>query len=385
MKPAPANFTARMGLWVIVSVVVICSAFLFCNYLLVNQRIAAMEGRLESLHGGEKPNPNISFDDQKGAKQVLQAREKRSVKQKTQVSSIADFEKRLQALEKRINSNNRSVMSPKEHSDWWFLAYLRGRDGRDGRGGLMGPPGPPGKPGTPGTSGKQGPKGEAGKPGTNKPAPGPPGPKGDTGPTGSPGLKGPQGPKGDKGQDGTGTSGVKYVRWGRTTCPNGAQMVYKGIIGSDQYNHIGGGGQYLCLPKTPKYDKYKDGFQSASYIFGTEYEVSGFNPFKQNLHDHDAPCAVCYVSSRATQLMIPARDDCPSGWTEEYDGYLMSENSGHKKSRDFICVDGEAEFVHGSHANKNGALLYLVEGHCGSLPCLPYVHGRELTCAVCTK
>ncbi len=70
--------------------------------------------------------------------------------------------------------------------------------------------------------------GETGKPGTNKPAPGPPGPKGDTGFAGSPGLKGPQGPKGDKGQDGTGTSGVKYVHWGRTTCPSGAQVVYKG-------------------------------------------------------------------------------------------------------------------------------------------------------------
>jgi len=255
----------------------------------------------------------------------------------------------------------------------------------------MGPPGPPGKPGTPGTPGKsgtpgtsgiQGPKGETGKPGTNKPAPGPPGPRG---PTGSPGLKGPRGPKGEKGQNGAGGSGAKYVRWGRTTCPSGADMVYNGIIGSDQYNHPGGGGQYLCLPNKPKYDQYKDGYQSNSYIYGTEYEVSGYNPFKNNLHDHDAPCTVCYVKSRATQLMIPARNDCPSGWTEEYHGYLMSERSGHKKSRDFICVDREADFRHGSHSNLNGALLYLVEGICGSLPCLPYVAGRELTCAVCTK
>ena len=67
--------------------------------------------------------------------------------------------------------------------------------------------------------------GDAGNPGTNKPAPGPPGPKG---PAGSPGLKGPRGPKGEKGQDGNGPSGVKYVRWGRTTCPSGAQIVYEG-------------------------------------------------------------------------------------------------------------------------------------------------------------
>ena len=38
-----------------------------------------------------------------------------------------------------------------------------------------------------------------------------------------------------------------------------------------------------------------------------------------------------------------------------------------------------------SQGSKNGALLYLVEGVCGTLPCLPYVNGRELTCAVCTK
>ena len=67
--------------------------------------------------------------------------------------------------------------------------------------------------------------GEAGKPGTNKPAPGLPGPRG---PSGSPGLEGPRGPKGERGQDGTGSSGVKYVRWGRTACPGGAQIVYKG-------------------------------------------------------------------------------------------------------------------------------------------------------------
>ena len=70
--------------------------------------------------------------------------------------------------------------------------------------------------------------GDKGKPGTNKPFPGPPGPKGDQGAVGKTGAQGPQGAKGEKGQDGAGTSGVKYVRWGRTTCPSGAQVVYKG-------------------------------------------------------------------------------------------------------------------------------------------------------------
>ena len=71
--------------------------------------------------------------------------------------------------------------------------------------------------------------GEQGKPGTNKPSPGPPGPKGDQGAVGKTGAQGPQGEKGEKGQDGAGNSGVQYVRWGRTTCPTGAQIVYKGM------------------------------------------------------------------------------------------------------------------------------------------------------------
>ena len=158
-----------------------------------------------------------------------------------------------------------------------------------------------------------------------------------------------------------------------------------GVIGGDQYSHTGGGANYLCLPENPKYDKYKDGWQDAGYVYGTEYQVSSFNPFKKNLHDHEAPCAVCFVKSRGSMLMRPARNDCPSGWTEEYHGYLMSGRHSHKKEYEYICVDEDAEYVPGTQANKDGALLYPVEGVCGSLPCNPYVNGRELTCAVCTK
>ena len=121
-------------------------------------------------------------------------------------------------------------------------------------------------------------------------------------------------------------------------------------------------------------------------MYGAEYQVSGgFNPFKKYFHDYDAVCAVCFAKSRGAMLMMPARNDCPSGWTEEYHGYLMTEYYNHKKQRDYICVDEDAEYVPGSQANQDGALLYLVEGTRGSLPCNPYANGRELTCAVCTK
>ena len=158
-------------------------------------------------------------------------------------------------------------------------------------------------------------------------------------------------------------------------------------MGGEHFNHPGGGANYLCLPHNPKYGMYKDGYQTAGYMFGTEYEVSEYSrdPFKKSLHNHEVPCVVCFVKSRGSMLMMPARNDCPSGWTEEYHGYLMTARYSHKSSKSFVCVDSDPEYVPGSHGNKDGALLQPVEGRCGALPCLPYVEGRELTCAVCTK
>ena len=159
-----------------------------------------------------------------------------------------------------------------------------------------------------------------------------------------------------------------------------------GFIAGGYYTHKGGGGEYICLPNKPKYGKYTNTFEGTGAIHGAEYQVSSFNAFNRNVHDHDAPCAVCYVRSRGTQLMTPARDDCPHGWTEEYHGYLMTEHYDHSMSRNFICVDQEPESVPGSHTNHNGALLYLVQPDCGHFAgCPPYYNGRELTCAVCTK
>ena len=129
------------------------------------------------------------------------------------------------------------------------------------------------------------------------------------------------------------------------------------------YHHYGGGSQYLCLPRNPKCDKYQNGNQGGAYVYGAECQVSHYNgnPFVRNF----------FVKSRGSMLMMPARNDCPSGWTEEYHGYLMTAAHAFMHSAEFVCVDGNPEYVLGSREDKNGALLYPVEGVCGSLPCLP--------------
>ena len=139
------------------------------------------------------------------------------------------------------------------------------------------------------------------------------------------------------------------------------------------------------MPLNPIYNVYNSGNQeSRARIYGAEYQSESDGIFPSSLYQHDVPCAVCHVTNRASQIMIPARNVCPSGWTREYQGYLMAEKYSHYRTM-HTCVDKNPEYIAGSSANANGALFYFVEGKCGSLPCLPYVDGRELTCAVCTR
>ena len=180
------------------------------------------------------------------------------------------------------------------------------------------------------------------------------------------------------------------MRWGKSSCPNvtGTELLYAGRVGGNLYNRQGGGGTYLCLPETPEYSttlRYTPGSQGYSEIFGTEYE----HPIV-GTHDHNTPCAVCSATTRVAHVMIPAKASCPTGWTREYYGYLMTQsdkwNPGSSQRRTpFICVDKDQDSVSGSQGNTNGALLYHVEANCNGLPCPPYNNHQELNCVVCTK
>ena len=165
------------------------------------------------------------------------------------------------------------------------------------------------------------------------------------------------------------------------------RCVVSGVVGGKHYTHAGGGSEYMCLPHRPEWGNFTAGFQSNSFMYGAEYEIGAANNlFKKDYkyyHDHDPPCAVCHVDEHAGQLMIPAWKQCPTNWTTEYSGYLMSSHHTQKTSS-FVCVDSSPDVQEGSSPNQNGALWYFVEAACGSLPCPAYVSGRELTCVVCT-
>ena len=240
------------------------------------------------------------------------------------------------------------------------LQLLRGRDGRDGQ---TCPPGRDGRDGLPGLPGRDGTEGQPGRDGLN-------------------GTQGPIGPQGSVGPAGPTMGGVVYTRWGNSGCPNitGTELVYTGRVGGTDAGQQGGGANYLCLPMDPEYNlPSRAGVQGDSPVGGAEYQGPVVGE-----HDHDVPCAVCHGTTRVAVLMIPAKTSCPTSWTKEYDGYIMSENIAFRR-RMFVCVDRVQESIPGTGADTNGALFYHAEADCTGLPCPPYNNEQELNCVVCTK
>ena len=182
--------------------------------------------------------------------------------------------------------------------------------------------------------------------------------------------------------------GTTYIRWGRTSCPgNGSVTVYKGFAAGPHYDHYGGGAAMLCLTYNPEYGK-NDGRQThyGGHLFGTEYrDPRNSLIFSMDSTTHDVTCVVCDVRRRTSLMMIPGRKSCYPGWTMEYWGYLMTGSYRHKAEIPYYCIDAHPQPQTGGRRNEGGNLLYFVDALCGSLDCPPYVHGRELTCVVCTK
>ena len=86
-------------------------------------------------------------------------------------------------------------------------------------------------------------------------------------------------------------------------------------------------------------------------------EVCGFETFGtsttllNDLLQVNLPCALYHTDTKLPVLAVPAQYTCPSGWSIEYNGYLV----------------------------------YLTRATCDGLPCPPYNNNMALPCAVCSK
>ncbi|XP_072024565.1 short-chain collagen C4-like [Amphiura filiformis] len=194
--------------------------------------------------------------------------------------------------------------------------------------------------------------------------------------------------------------GTTYIRYGRTVCPDTADLVYSGVLAGAKGAGIqsapesgygneepGGGSNYLCLTNTPQFDQSVPGQQdSRARLYAAEYR-SGEAGALQQYHTYDAPCAVCQSREGRTQsFMMPATVQCPTGWTTEYNGYLAAARWNHPRTQ-HVCLDRNPEIISGTKSvNPRSAISYLFQVEVGSDSGLPpaYETGDDLTCAICT-
>ncbi|KAK3083925.1 hypothetical protein FSP39_005433 [Pinctada imbricata] len=178
-----------------------------------------------------------------------------------------------------------------------------------------------------------------------------------------------------------------YVRWGRKTCVNDnyTELVYDGNAGGSYYNYPGSGVDYLCLPHNPDSPIPESKLLSTSklssgLLYGSEYQMN-FNNIR---YDDVVPCAVCRV--QASVLMIPGKSTCPTDWKIQYNGILSSSYYNYPGASNFVCLDGNPEYIAGTRShNDDGKLFFHVRTRCGSLECPPYVNDTIVPCVVCAK
>jgi len=162
-----------------------------------------------------------------------------------------------------------------------------------------------------------------------------------------------------------------------------------GYAATSMYNTVGGGTNFLCMHKDPLFSENitsvnKDWIRGVEYNFLNVPFITGEN-CDRTLMGGDMPCALCHSPTRSHQLMIPGLDNCPSGWTIEYSGFLVSSLVAQQKA-DYTCLDKSPETVRYGEPDAVSSYVYPVEAVCGgSLPCPPYISGYGIPCVVCSK
>ena len=181
--------------------------------------------------------------------------------------------------------------------------------------------------------------------------------------------------------------GVTYVRWGRLDCPARSREVYDGWAAGPHYGHNGGPGDAVCMAQTADYGSVSTstGNQNGGLLYRMEYQTSGYGLGGNypSVNGWDVPCAVCETAS-ISQIMIPGSQTCPSGWNEEYKGYLFSDYYTHAASSQAVCIDLNPESARGGSNSSNGAGYWYpieTESPIGT----GYQHDREVSCVVCSN
>ena len=59
-------------------------------------------------------------------------------------------------------------------------------------------------------------------------------------------------------------------------------IIVAGVAAGAHYTHVGSGGNYLCLPKDPIYEKIIAGVQNPAVVYGAEYQMGAADSFGES-------------------------------------------------------------------------------------------------------
>ena len=170
---------------------------------------------------------------------------------------------------------------------------------------------------------------------------------------------------------------VTYIRWGNTTCPYGANTIYKGVAAGGHTGYKGTPSNMLCLPPDPM--RYSNGQGGNQPIYSVEYQTSGAI---NHVDSGNTPCSLCEATGRGNKIMIPLHYVCPDGWHKEYNGYIMAGHHNQEGSSMYYCIDENLEQIKGTGGDGAGYELFTIYAT-GSH--VPRNGNYALSCVVCTK
>ena len=169
---------------------------------------------------------------------------------------------------------------------------------------------------------------------------------------------------------------VTYIRWGNTTCPYGANTIYKGTAVGGRHDKETSPSNLMCLPYDTMDNPSRVGRSDIAYA--VEYRVGGV---LNHANCRNMPCSLCEATGRGDKIMIPSHHVCPGGWNKEYSGYIMAGEDGHNGGSMYYCIDEVLEQVKGSGSCETVHHLYTIGASRSYVSTTSYA----LSCAVCTK
>jgi len=162
-----------------------------------------------------------------------------------------------------------------------------------------------------------------------------------------------------------------------STCPYGANTLYKGTAVGGHHAQKGAPSNLMCLPPNPMRYSYKQGGNTVT--FPVEYGSSGAIDHAQC---RNIPCSLCEANGRSDKIMIPSHYVCPDSWNNEYNGFIMAGHHNHEGSSMYYCIDENLEQIRSSGGcDSNAKSLYTVRATGSYVPS----DGHALSCVVCTK